>query len=358
MAGAIEGISSEDRISAKEGLPGWVLKHREALVLDRNEHEAQFAQPIPVGNEWNSVLCVPLINDLDPVGILWVWRLENQRAFNLEDALIVKRFGEQVAKDMARSAGYMELDRRADHLEGANKRLSELHNMKRVFFSTVKNDIRTPLAGISYHAGLLSGPPSQITDEARNKHLWSLSEEIVHLADFVNEITDLLALESKLESLDRESIQLNELIQDCVLSCTPTAAQKGVVILTELEPDLPMITVDKKLLHQAIHYLMTHAVRDSVKDGTIRIATELKTPEKGEPTISLILADEEIDETQRAEGLPTNLGCYLVNDLIEQVGGTVSVNDPHSRLTMHFPAREAPAGDPRRESPYNSRRAA
>jgi signal transduction histidine kinase len=272
------------------------------------------------------------------VGTLLLWRTIGNWLFSHDDASLLMLFGEHVAKDIRRRAQLEALNRRADHLEGANRKLAELHDMKRVFLSTVKNEIRAPLAGLSYHAEQIYREDPKLDTGQRRSSLQALSDQVVRLAGFVNEITDLLALEAGDKTLNLSSNQLNEIVSDSVLSCTPTAAQKGVVILTELESDLPTVSLDEGKFSQAIQYLLSHAVRSSEKNGTIRISSRLEKAESGGSHIAVEIRDEEIAAGSGEPGETQGLGIYLTRQLVELHGGRVWTDGP-SHFGFDLPAR-------------------
>jgi signal transduction histidine kinase len=344
MVGMDHGLAACASSSGGEGITGWVAENLEPLVLEREEFEARFPRVLASDSAILSVICVPLAVGGQPTGTLLLWRTIGNWLFSYKDASLLMLFGEHVAKDLRRLSELEELDQKASRLEGANRKLSELHEMKRVFLSTVKNEIRAPLAGVSYHAELLSRGDASLDSGRRQECLGALSDQVVHLAEFVNEITDLLALEAGARTLNLTSAQLNEIISDSVLSCTPTAAQKGVMILTELEGELPTVSLDEGKFSRAIQYLLSHAVRSSEKDGTIRVTTRPGRTDSGETIAAVEIAD---DEQRDRSGEPSEvhgLGLYLVKQLVELHGGRLwSVGD--FRLGFHLPTRAFDAAD-------------
>jgi signal transduction histidine kinase len=337
-----------------EGVAGWVAEHREPLVVEREEFETRFPRVLAADSEILSVVCVPLTVGGELTGTLLLWRTIGNWLFSYEDAALLMLFGEHVAKDLRRLAELEELNRKADHLEGANRKLSELHDMKRVFLSTVKNEIRAPLAGVSYHAELLAREDADLDSEKRRGYLSSLSDQVVQLAEFVNEITDLLALEAGGKTLNLGTTQVNEIISDSVLSCTPTAAQKGVMILTELEPGLPTVSLDEGKFSQAFQYLLSHTVRSSARNGTIRIATRPGRTDTGETITAIEITDDERSDQMSEPSETHGLGLYLVKQLIELHGGRLWTVGA-SRIGFHLPTRQFETGAPDGEQVSRSR---
>jgi signal transduction histidine kinase len=330
------GLAPGSRVGPGDGISGWVAQHMEPLVMEREELETRFPGLLPQGSEILSVLCVPLAVSGELVGTLLLWRTIGNWLFSHKDASLLMLFGEHVAKDIRRMAEVEALNQKALHLEGANRKLSELHDVKRVFLSTVKREIRAPLAGVSYNAELLARDDGGLDPDLRKTHLHALSDHVVNLAEFINEITELLALEAGEETLNLSTVQLNEVVSDSVLSCTPIAAQKGVVILTELEPDLPELSLDESKFSQAIQYLASHAVRSAERNSTIRIVTRFDGTVPAESTVSVEIIDEdgtgEDGESRDAQGL----GLYLVGQLVGLHGGTIWTDAP-ARVGFRLP---------------------
>jgi signal transduction histidine kinase len=313
--------------------------------MEREEFESRFPRVLLADSEILSMVCVPLTVGGELTGTLLLWRTIGNWLFSFDDASLLMLFGEHVAKDLRRLSELEELNQKADHLEGANRKLSELHDMKRVFLSTVKSEIRAPLAGVSYHAELLAREDAELDTERRRGYLDSLSDQVVQLAEFVNEITDLLALEAGGKTLNLVSTQINEIISDSVLSCTPTAAQKGVMILTELEPGLPAVSLDEGKFSQAVQYLLSHTVRSSVRNGTIRVATRIGRTDAGETITAVEITDDERRDQGGNPGEAHGLGLYLVKQLVELHGGRLWTVGA-SRIGFHLPTRQFETGAP------------
>lgn len=332
-------------LDLEEGIPGWVARNSSPVALTRDAVEMGFPESLRRFPSLQSILSVPLRDGDTLIGVLFIYRAESQRPFQAEDTAAVMLFGEQIVSDMRKLNRVDTLSKQTDQLEGVNKRLTELHDMKRVFLSTVKNEICAPLAGITYHSELLSQEDQKLSVEKRQEYLRSLSGQVVQLADFVNEITDLLGLESRTENLKLDSVEINDLLNDCVLRSTPTAAQKGVVILTEFQPNLPSLNLDQGVFTQAIHYLLSHAVRLSDGNETIRVSSRLMASEGGSRNVVVTVANDDAGEVAGARSQTLELGLFLVKELIELNRGSLS-NRPEKGIVFHLPVpKDSPSED-------------
>jgi GAF domain-containing protein len=109
---AVAGEGSEtlvgQRLPSSTGIGGWVLVTRQPIVLDDVSQDPRFAEDAAqrTGFVPKGLMCVPLIHEEEPLGVLYVLDRPQQTRFSLEEMELLGLFGNQaaIALDLLRKA--------------------------------------------------------------------------------------------------------------------------------------------------------------------------------------------------------------------------------------------------------------
>ncbi len=203
--------------------------------------------------------------------------------------------------------------------------------------SLMAHEFRTPLTSINGFCELL-GLDESVPDGAR-EYLGIISNETQRLTKMIN---TFLAV-SKLEASDRQEVikvplKLDDVVRETLETMQATAKKKRIRLVEEKSARLPPVAADKMLITQVVFNLVDNAIRYSPERTTITVATRLETDAVC------------VEVTDRGYGIPTNeidrvwekfyrvaqdgkdkdekstgLGLSFVKEVIEQHGGTVTV---------------------------------
>ena len=190
----------------------------------------------------------------------------------------------------------------------------------------VAHEVRNPLGVIRASVQLLEdakGDPSRIHEAAE-----VIKQEIDRLDRVIKALLDF-GRPSKPTLVHTD---LNDVLQDVVLFTSRFAKQSSVVIVENLDPDLPLVHGDPDQLKQVFLNLVTNAVQAMDRTGgTITIETrgtgeyvEVSVSDTG-PGIGSADLPKVFDPffTKRAEG--TGLGLTIVHRIIDEHEGHIEV---------------------------------
>ena len=82
--------------------------------------------------------------------------------------------------------------------------------------------------------------------------LTRINNEVDRLTQMVTELTELSHIESGKAELRRVPTNLNNLIEEVTAQMNPLAESRPVTITTDLNPNLPVIKVDKDRIRQTL----------------------------------------------------------------------------------------------------------
>ena len=98
---AVAGEGSDrligQRIPSSTGIAGWVLVTRQPLIVEDLQNDPRFARDVAEGTGYvpQGLMCVPLLHEEDPLGVLNV--LDRQTRFTLEEMELLGLFANQAA---------------------------------------------------------------------------------------------------------------------------------------------------------------------------------------------------------------------------------------------------------------------
>ena len=108
VAGAGSDTLVGERLPSSTGIGGWVLVTRQSIVLDDVSQDPRFAEEAAkkTGYVPKGLMCVPLIPDEEPLGVLYVLDRPQNARFSLEEMELLGLFGNQaaIALDLLRKA--------------------------------------------------------------------------------------------------------------------------------------------------------------------------------------------------------------------------------------------------------------
>jgi signal transduction histidine kinase len=249
----------------------------------------------------------------------------------------------------------------------ANEALANANISKRLFLSTMSQEIRTPIDDIlrlterlqEQNHGILDG--QQIDDLARIEYNGN------HLQSLINNTLKLANIESGQLKLDLDLIAVADLCRSCLVAIQSLADRKNIRLILNIEPNLPQLSIDESQMRQAILNLLNNAVKfTDAGSVTLSVTKAMLTNSENISCVRIAITDTGIGITskniqqlfqpfvqitnllgERHEG--NGLGLILAKQLVELHGGQISVysiENAGSCFTIELPARDLPQISP------------
>ncbi|MFN0035953.1 MAG: two-component regulator propeller domain-containing protein [Saprospiraceae bacterium] len=256
-------------------------------------------------------------------------------------------------------------------------RLAELDRLKTNFFSSVTHEFRTPLT-------LLLEPARQLLADAKDRavryRLELIENNARRLLQFVNQLLDLSKLEAGQMPLDLRPGNPADTLRAVAERFQPLALQHSIRLQVELPDDPISVVFDENKWEQVLSNLLSNAVKFTEKGGSVTLKLDVeKTDSHSKKNFRLEVADTGVGISpedlarvfdrfyqasppapllmERGEASPpapllmergalagTGIGLSLTKELVERMGGSISVESSvgiGTAFTVNLPCEVA-----------------
>lgn len=321
-----------DRDTTDLGASQWVYEH------------GQMAGPGTGTLPGATALYLPLVASRGTIGVLGIRSVESHSLDAPEQLHLLEAFANQAALAYERAQLAEEAQRAQVRVEAEQLRSSLL--------SSVSHDLRTPLASITGTISGLLEDEEQIDRRTRRELLRSVYDEVERLNRLVNNLLDMMRLESGAVVVKKEWYLLEEVVGTALAHMGKRL--QGRSVSTRLPAELSLVQLDAVLIDQVLVNLLDNAVKytpagspielsASQEDSTVRIEVADRGP--GIPAGDGQRVFEKFYRGHTASIRGVGLGLAICRAIVEAHGGTIWVeNRPGGGATFRFtlPAKDVP----------------
>jgi signal transduction histidine kinase len=240
----------------------------------------------------------------------------------------------------------------------ATDREARLAQAKSNFVANVSHELKTPLSLLSLFSEILELGRVK-SEEKRIEYYRIIRHEARRLNKLIDNILDFSKIEAGRKTYNFADSDMSEVIENVLSSYRYQIVNSGFHIETNIQPDLPPVSIDRDAMAQAISNLLDNAIKYSRDVKQLSITTDRRGSD-----LSVEIADHGIG-IPRAEHARifekfyrvgngrvhdvkgSGLGLSLVKHIVEAHKGTISVESDvgkGSRFTILLPLARS-AGD-------------
>ena len=242
--------------------------------------------------------------------------------------------------------------RRESELRQSNTEAIQANNAKSKFLATVSHEIRTPM-----HA-VLGVQEMLLQSASLKKNEKSLLQSAQHsansLLEMLNQVLDLSKIEAGKSPLNKQPIQLPELIKHCVNPFLQLAENAGIECDIQLDQHIAeSLLIDTGLIRQIMQNLLSNAIKFT-PTGSIRISCQVLNDTYAEQLIQITIADtgigmpaeeisrilmpyEQITESKSSLTSGTGLGLAITCQLLKSLASNLIIEScPDIGTTASF----------------------
>ncbi|MGC8667478.1 MAG: ATP-binding protein [Chthonomonadales bacterium] len=294
-----------------------------------------------------SVLCVPLIAQGRPIGVIYLDNRAKTGIFNEQHVEMLTAFANQAATAVENARLYenlrksmeerIQLQQKLHKEETQRLALEEAARLKNEFISYVSHELRNPLTTIRGFIQTLQAD-GKLDAQTRNEFYDIIEAETTRMLGLINDLLDSSRLEAgKPITLAVRPVSLANLIRKAARAIRFYKFWTEAHSITVSVPDdLPEIEADADKLSQILDNLLTNAVKYSPNGGEISIQADalngsvrIVVEDHGvgmtqEQLAKLFQRFERVERQEIAQIPGTGLGLYLTRHLVELHGGSIT----------------------------------
>jgi len=237
-------------------------------------------------------------------------------------------------------AAERELLNAAERAKAADKAKSE-------FLAHMSHELRTPLnAIIGFSQLIMLKDPQFPLSPKQEEYLRDIHNSGEHLLDVINGILNLAKIDAGEAVLEEEFFEVSEIVDWAFRLLAEKAEAASIALRMDIEPHLPDVWGDPRLIRQALLNLVSNATKFSNAGGQVRV----RAARDQLGNLNIVVSDSGIGMTEeeiavalmpfrqvessshrRFEG--TGLGLPLAKKFIELHGGTLVIESAPSEGT-------------------------
>ncbi|MGR9073378.1 MAG: response regulator [Gammaproteobacteria bacterium] len=226
----------------------------------------------------------------------------------------------------------------------------EVDQMKTDFISTVSHELRTPLTSVLGFAKIIEKklhdvlfPQINSEDKKIKRAISQVSDNIniiltegQRLTNLINEVLDLSKMEAGKIEWKTTEVNFTSVIDHAISATTALFAQSDVKLIQEIEPNLPMVQIDRDRFIQVIINLISNASKFT-DEGSVKVKARYDREAK---QIVLQVIDtgigiakehlntvfdkfKQVGDTLTDKPQGTGLGLSICKQIVEHHGGKI-----------------------------------
>jgi signal transduction histidine kinase len=299
-----------------------VFEVAKVVVLGKNDRgvlrvglSTEKVEQIIEADQRNIVLFSLLLLVFGGVGITFIYRMENRHLAR------VRQMEERIHQ---------------------SEKLSSLANLA----AGVAHEIRNPLNAIGMAIQRLQREFSPERPEMQEEY-YRFTDVLRGEVGRVNKIIDQFLFFARPAQLELQAVQVKDILKDLILLSREAAEQQRITLEEDIEPDLPLLRLDRQRIHEALWNLIHNSLQAMPTGGRLHLSGKLR--EGREVLIQISDTGEGIPEknlnrifdyyfTTKEKGM--GLGLPLAHKIIQEHGGFIEVKSVVGRGTtfqVHFP---------------------
>ncbi|MDX2074924.1 MAG: histidine kinase N-terminal 7TM domain-containing protein [bacterium] len=188
------------------------------------------------------------------------------------DRRLIGGLADLIAAALERARLYQEQVQIAEQLRAVDQ-------MKSQFLASMSHELRTPLNAILNFTEFVSlGMLGQVNDKQKDALGKSL-DSAKHLLALINDVLDMTKIEAGMMKLFIEdNIDLTQELNTILATSKTLLHDKPVVLIQDIDPDLPRLVGDKRRIRQILLNLMSNACKFTEK-GSITLSVKKRHDE-------------------------------------------------------------------------------
>ncbi len=222
---------------------------------------------------------------------------------------------------------------------------NEVDRMKTEFISLASHQLRTPLSAMKWFGEMLIKGDAGTLNTEQKAYADNILASNKRMIELVDDLLNISRIESGRIIIDPEPVHLQSMMDEVINEAKIKTNTKKQEIILSVQPNLPEVDLDKKLIREVYANLITNASKYTPDGGVIRISISTKGNDLVSEVNDTGYGIDERDKgkiftkffrSQRTSKFDTEgngLGLYLVKTIIDSSGGKISFESSEGKGT-------------------------
>jgi signal transduction histidine kinase len=229
-----------------------------------------------------------------------------------------------------------------DEIQDKSRQLAEASQHKSQFLASMSHELRTPLNAILGYNELIVDGIYGTPTEKMQAVLKRVESNGRHLLGLINAVLDLSKIEAGQLTLTISDYSMREVVQTVAAATESLAAEKNLLLKTEISDNLPAAKGDERRITQALLNLVGNAIKfteagevalkASAQDGAFQLAVADTGPGIAAKDQERIFEEfQQVDSSSTRRKGGTGLGLAISKKIVEMHGGRIWVESELGR---------------------------
>jgi len=250
------------------------------------------------------------------------------------------------------------------HIKEAHEKLKMHDKMQKEFINVAAHELRTPIQPILGLLGLLRSKKDDIKKQDLNNSLNLLMRNAQRLKRLSEDILDVTKIESQSLKLNKELINLDDVILNALQDTRTQVAKNKGNIKMMYKPDQSahgiIVEADRNRLNQVIYNLLSNAIKFTEKEGGI-VSVRMEKKKGNDNDDEVIVSVKDSGPGISSEMFPrlfekfasksfqgTGLGLFISKNIVEAHGGKIwgenNIRNENNHIANHGDTVEQKGG--------------
>lgn len=249
-----------------------------------------------------------------------------------------------------------ELSQNRQKLEETNQKLVEMDRIKSRFFANISHELRTPLTLVLAPLQSLIQERGSALQPDMRQLLLIMQSNGMRLLKLINDLLDLVRLESGKMEVKREPIAIEPFLYGLASAVKKSAEDRGIHLEVISDPTISAVLADSDKLERILLNLLFNALKFTPAGGKVEVKAER---ENGELALQVSdtgtgISEEQLpfifdrfwqaDTSSQRKYRGVGIGLALVKELVEVQDGSVTVTSAigkGTQFTVRLPYQES-----------------